>query len=325
MDWDQWRATATWDGGNITYGQAWNCLQDPTLPEAFRTAIAERSLTHAGLRKARQQAGGLNVGGTPLVVEAPRNRFLNLVSGRFTELLFERAYTDRLSAVGVTVGDVVGERNWVDFDLRADDPPGWHVPVNTKNAGMQFRKAQSFAGLDPEDCIPVAAYKAFAGGGGQDPHLLYVFLIDWGLIERLRDAFVDALSPAELLAFRLLACGKDLSMDAEDAFITATIQTRIDDLAVAVGYDLPGGFEPNFRAVSAAKVRNVLYADQQRTPGVYRRQPIRTEPAVHISITDETVPFGEVIDRWMSSPARRAELVAGLTATGSMPIPTPVL
>lgn len=34
------------------------------------------------------------------------------------------------------------------------------LPMNTKNAGARFREAKKLVGLDPDDCIPIPAYKA---------------------------------------------------------------------------------------------------------------------------------------------------------------------
>jgi hypothetical protein len=35
------------------------------------------------------------------------------------------------------------------------------LPINIKNAGTRFLNAKSLVGLDPEDCIPIPAYKAY--------------------------------------------------------------------------------------------------------------------------------------------------------------------
>ena len=44
-----------------------------------------------------------------------------------------------------------------DFTLREGD---LELPVNVKNAGTRFEKAAELVGLDPNDCIPIPAYKA---------------------------------------------------------------------------------------------------------------------------------------------------------------------
>ena len=57
--------------------------------------------------------------------------------------------------------------------------------------------AATHVGLSPEDTIPMATYKTFGALEAPIAPLLYVFMVDWTLLERLREAYWNALSEAE--------------------------------------------------------------------------------------------------------------------------------
>jgi hypothetical protein len=251
-------------------------------------------------------------------------RFANLVSGRFTELMFEDTYRDRLAAVGVSLEEAVAERSFLDFRLTpSDEGEDFALSVNVKNAGRQMRRAQQFFGLEPEDTIPMATYKAFGAANAGIPPLIYVFLVDWTLLERLRETYwLEVLTEDERTAFRLLTSFKGFPRNLEDDFITATVDDRLDQLRAGVGYaditELP------FRAISAARCHSIFYELHDRSPYVYV-QRMNTDPNVHISVSRETVLFSEVIAENLSSPDQRAALLEGLQRTKKMEIPNPVL
>jgi hypothetical protein len=185
-----------------------------------------------------------------------------------------------------------------------------------------MRQAQQFFGLAPEDTIPMSTYKAFGADAADIPPLLYVYLIDWDLLERLRAAYWETLSADEKVVFQALTSFKGLSRNLEDDFITATVDQRMEALRDAVGY---GNVEElNFRAISAARCHSIFYEQHERSPYVFVRK-MNTDPNVHISIDGETTPFGTVIDEHLSSPETRAALLAGLSNTRSMLIPDPPL
>jgi hypothetical protein len=189
------------------------------------------------------------------------NRFANLVSGRFTELLFEYAYRPPLEAVGLRLDDATTDRSFLDYVIRG--PDGFELSVNVKNAGVQMREAQRFYGLDPDDTLPMASYKTFGVEQAAIPPLIYVYLVDWRLLPVLRSAYWQRLDTAEQTVFRLMTSFKGLPRDLQDAFINATVADRIDDLREAVGSsDAP---HDRFRVVSAARCAQIFYSDHDRS------------------------------------------------------------
>ncbi|MGI8460595.1 MAG: hypothetical protein ACR2OC_03010 [Solirubrobacterales bacterium] len=195
--------------------------------------------------------------------------------------------------------------------------------MNVKNAGRQMRQAQQFFGLDPEDTLPMATYKAFGSAAADIPPLIYAFLVDWTLLERLRETYWNgALSEDERTVFRLLTSFKGFSRNLEDDFITATVDRRFEDLRQGVGYEK--GFEPPFHAISAARCHAIFYEKHERSPYVYVRR-MQTDPNVHISVAAETVPFRDLIADHLSTPGKRADLLEGLDRTKSLPVPDPPL
>ena len=57
----------------------------------------------------------------------------------------------------------------VDFTIIEKD---LELPINVKNAGTRFENATSLVGIDPDDCIPIPAYKAY-DAIEKEPNLLY--------------------------------------------------------------------------------------------------------------------------------------------------------
>jgi len=108
--------------------------------------------------------------------------------------------------------------------------------------------------------------------------------------------------------------------DLEDAFVAATVERRLDRLLAEVGYaDLA---EPPFRVVSAARCHAIFYEHHERSPYVFIKR-METDPNVHISVNREPIPFQQLIDEHLATPALRAELLSGLTRTKTMDIPNP--
>jgi hypothetical protein len=252
------------------------------------------------------------------------NRFANLVSGRFTEILFSLAFRKGIEALGLALVPTFEKRDWHDYLIEGDGGR-FRLAVNLKNAGVQFRDAQSFVGMAPEDTLPIATYKIFGSSAKEDQlPLIYVYLVDWTLIPRLRRAYWDALSPSERRVFQLITSFKGMPRDLEDAFIEATVADRIEALTVGVGYD-PGRLaELPFRVISGARCKAIFYRNHDRSPYVFL-QRMDTDPNVHVSVRAETLQFAEFAERWLGSPQRRQELLAGLRKTAPMEIPDPPL
>ena len=87
-----------------------------------------------------------------------------------------------------------------DFTLREGD---LELPINIKNAGTRFERAQDLVRLDPNDCVPIPSYKAHAAIEAL-PSLLYVVSVDYDLVPRLASTLPGLLSRDEQIAWDLL-------------------------------------------------------------------------------------------------------------------------
>jgi len=179
----------------------------------------------------------------------------------------------------------------VDFIIHEGD--GEDLPVNIKNAGTPFNRARDLVGLDPEDCIPIPAYKANAAVEAV-PNLLYVVSVDYDLLSVLDDMLPKLLTRDEMIAWDLLNKYAGARVrSAEDVFVTAMVSKYWDQLSFAVS-DSP------FHVVSARKAIRILQTKPHRTPGIGLRAwgtGASAEVNVHISIREETKPWQEIADR----------------------------
>lgn len=343
---EQWQRVTTWPG-SLPRAEELLELLEKVPSESFQRQLAGKlgatEILKAALaqRLARELGGDLDavaaryrdvVGTTPRPATLERllrhgverrtwnNNFANLVSGRFTELLFERTFEPALNAVRVELLDATTERSFRDYVL-AVPSEAFELSVNVKNAGVQMREAERFFGLDPEDTIPMATYKAF-GAQAVVGELLYVFLVDWELLSRLRVGYWESLCEVERQVFQAFASLRGFSRALEDAFMAATVEERLADLQAAVGYEQAPA--DRFRTISAARCGRIFYEDHERSPYVYRRR-MQTDPNVHISVAEETVPFEAVIERHLSTPERREDFIEALRGTTTMAIPDPPL
>jgi len=96
---------------------------------------------------------------------------------RFLELLDELC--DDQS--NLTYSDDRDTRSLTDFVLKKGED---ELPINVKNAGTRFERAQDLVGLDPNDCLPIPAYKAHAALE-VSLNLLYVISVDYALLDNL--------------------------------------------------------------------------------------------------------------------------------------------
>lgn len=191
--------------------EVWKLLNADTLPARFREEVARRSVVAGPLRAGLAQslsAQGLagdrlltklkeTIGrrirsstvGKLLVFRVERTqwkaRFANLVSGRFTELVFERTFRSALESLELRLIEETVGHTYVDY--RIEGSHGFALAVNLKNAGVQYREAARWVGLDPEDTLPIATYKIFGSEVAATPPLVYIYLVDWTLLERLRE------------------------------------------------------------------------------------------------------------------------------------------
>lgn len=330
QDFDQaaWQRATSWpDDSPPTAVEAWRLFGGEEMPEPIRAAakVASAATSMNLMKKGRREEEAGISGGAMTRAESRsvwNNRFTNLLSGRFTEVIFARAYAPALSAVGLELLEETEQRNFLDFRVIQEDEE-FDLAINVKNAGVQFQSAERFVGLAPADTLPIATYKIFGSEFAGAPALIYVYLVDWGLLQRLRRFFFfECLNESERRAFQLMANFKGIRKDLEDAFIESTVADRISSLAAGVGYDLGYLDEMPFRAVSGARCRQIFYENPGRSPYVYLTR-MNTDPNTHLSVEADTKRFDVFIEEHLSSPDRRLDLIDGLKRVKLVEIPDP--
>lgn len=211
IDQPKWQALTTWPGDvpAPSYSATWENLTDSRLPQTFVEAV--QTIDHPFLGRLQREANAAShLVGEPVLERGKtwNNRFANLVSGRFTERLFYQTYESELVQVGLALEETTAKRGWLDY-LITDPADGFSLGINVKNAGVQFRAATERVGLTPEDTFPIATYKIF-GSTVKETHvpLVYVYLVDWNLLARLRLAYWSALNEREKAIFRMMTSFK---------------------------------------------------------------------------------------------------------------------
>ena len=300
-----------------------------TLRAGFVQTLANEGRTDAEITQEHRDLTGRGITAATVATlrqarvegAAWKIRFTNLVSGRFTELAFERAFAPRLAEVGLRLTEETRLRNFLDYRIATGDD--FEIAVNLKNAGVQYRDSLKWVGLEPEDTLPVATYKIFGSEAVGIPPLIYVYLVDWTLLARLRDAYWSGVLTDEgRTAFQMLTSVKGVPRNVEDAFIECTVGDNLGDLMASVGYARPDLTDLPFRAISAAKCRRIFYDLHERSPYVYK-QRMNTDPNVHLSVQGDTIAFRDLVDKYLAEPKARATLLAELAKTKEVTIPAP--
>lgn len=185
------------------------------------------------------------------------------------------------------------EHSLRDFTIMEGDV---ELPINVKNAGTRFENANQLVGLEPDDCIPIPAYKAHAAldSSGFTPNFLYVISVDYDLIKLLDVTLPKLFSDDEAIVWDLLNkhTGK-LVRDAEDLLIGRIVRKHWPELQTMVN-DKP------FHVISARRAITILQTIPKRTPGIGQRAwgtAARGEVNVHISVKTETKHWSEVAER----------------------------
>ena len=178
----------------------------------------------------------------------------------------------------------------VDFSLHEGTTT---VPVNVKNAGTRFENAKKLVDLDPDDCVPIPAYKAFEAIE-KEPNLVYIIAIDYSLVGRIKKHLIPLMTVEERLVWNLLNeyYGKYVR-DAEDRFVYSIVAQHWDQFS-------QHHRTPDFRVISARKAIRILKTLPKRTPGIGLRAwgtGARAEVNVHIDVSTETKPWSEVNQR----------------------------
>lgn len=209
---------------------------------------------------------------------------------RFVELL-DQLCDER---PGLTYSDDRGARHSLkDFTIHEN---GYDLPINIKNAGTRFEQALRLVGVEPDDCIPIPAYKAY-GALEVLPDLLYVISVDYDLITKLNKFLPATLTRDEMIVWDLLNVysGKNIK-DAEDTFIFTTVKKHWEKMK-GIALSNP------FHVISARKSVRILQTKPQRTPGIGLKAwgtGANAEVNVHVCISDDTTPWTSVRERMVS-------------------------
>lgn len=167
------------------------------------------------------------------------------------------------------------------------------LPINVKVASTRFEKSNDLVGLEPDDCIPIPAYKAY-GALESVPNLLYVVAVDYTLISTVDKLLESLLSEPETLAWAMINAYEGARVRrAEDAFISTIVKQHWDKFKAAVQ-------GTSFHAISARKAIRILQTMPKRTPGLGLRAwgtGAAAEVNVHISIAADTKPWEQVASR----------------------------
>jgi hypothetical protein len=214
--------------------------------------------------------------------------FQNLVVGTIAEGLFHSVQLAPLEKHGFQIVDYheAGENR--DYGIQK---MGLELPINVKTASTLFRNARKTVGLDPEDCVPISAYKAL-GAADRVPDLLYVDLVDFNLREKV-DGFIESLTGHEEILWDLFSWhGGSGAKKAQDRYIRLLFEARRPELQTFVGD------ASKFRAISAKKVIAIMREKPRRVPGLGIKAAgtgaFVAEVNVHVSVRGETEPWENV-------------------------------
>ncbi len=220
----------------------------------------------------------------------------NPITKMFPAAVTERQFLDQLDLLREArpAVDYRDERftghTLVDFTLIECDR---ELPVNVKNAGTRFENAASLVGLDPDDCIPIPAYKAY-DAIEKEPNLIYAICIDYILISKIERNLLPRLSAEEASVWKILSkYTGPLIRDAEDRFVYSMVDRHWEEFSFEVPL-------PVFRVISARKAIRILQKKPKRTPGVGLRAwgtGANAEVNVHISVSNETKQWEEIQSR----------------------------
>jgi hypothetical protein len=111
---------------------------------------------------------------------------------------------------------------------------------------MRFENAANLVGLDPDDCIPIPAYKAY-DAIEKKPNLLYAICIDYTLLTKIKKNIFSHFSPDESFVWEILSNYAGTSVrDAEDRFVYSIVNRHWEQFSQHVPC-------PVFHIISARK------------------------------------------------------------------------
>jgi hypothetical protein len=266
-----------------------------SVEEAARVLYEKSSQT---LAKSRESVSSFtSVGFLSLIPPRERtgsaeNAITKLFPATITEHRFMEA-VDELHLIRPTItyrDERETGHKYTDLTLAEKDA---ELPINIKVASTRFEKAKKLVDLDPDDCVPIPAYKAH-GAVEEFPNILYVVAVDYRLIGRLATGLRPLLDENERIVWDLLSrSGGSQLRNAEDAFVFSTVKKywpALRDFAA----DVP------FHVISARKALRILQTKPHRTPGIGLRAwgtSARGEVNVHLSIIEDMTPWSVVSSR----------------------------
>jgi hypothetical protein len=164
------------------------------------------------------------------------------------------------------------------------------LPVNVKVASTRFERSAQLVGLQPNDCVPIPAYKANAAVE-KYPNLIYAISVDFEMLGILRSELPKLLSTEESLVWDLITrYAGSHTRDAEDLFVFEIVRKHWERLKFLI--------KPNpFHIISARKAIRVLQTKPERTPGIGMRgwgTGASAEVNVHVSLAADTTPWDNV-------------------------------
>lgn len=258
-----------------------DALKDLGIPEGW--------IIHAEILRAAESAGDEPCLPDPL--EKQKLGFQNLIVGTLAERVFREDHLAGLEPDGFEVVDYheAGENR--DYGLQRD---GLELPINVKVASTLFRNAQTVVSLDPEDCVPISAYKAL-GAAERVPNLVYVDLVDFTLREKV-DGFMNGLDGALGIGWHLLSWYRGTGIRAaEDRYFDVLFERRAADLKELVPP------VTQFRVISAKRVLAILRHLPRRVPGLgvpgAGTGGFSAEVNVHVSVSSEMVAWNDIAEQ----------------------------
>jgi len=216
----------------------------------------------------------------------------NPITKMFPAAITEERFIEHLESLReqrqrVEYSDDRDSRSLTDFTIYEGQET---LPLNIKSAATPFRNSKQLVGLDPDDCIPIPAYKAHAALDVM-PNLLYIISVDYDLVIQLDEMLSRLLDREEQITWALLnAFIGARSRDAEDMFVYSMTRKNWTDLK-ELSKDKP------FNVISARKAIRILQKDPQRTPGIGLRAwgtGASAEVNVHVSIRQDTKDWHDV-------------------------------
>lgn len=283
-----------WVGAQIAKAQV--ALRAGADKESTARALYESSsLT---LTRSREIVDGLRDAEYEFYLE-PRKKTgsaENPITKLFPAAVTERQFLDQLEKLRKVRSsiDYRDERftghTLVDFTILEE---GSELPINVKNAGTRFENAASLVGIDPDDCIPIPAYKAY-DAIEKEPNLIYAICIDYTLSSKIERGLLTRFSREEASVWSVLSkYSGSLVRDAEDRFIYSMVNRHWENFSGHVSI-------PVFRIISARKAIRILQKFPKRTPGIGLRAwgtGASAEVNVHIAVSEETKQWQEIHSR----------------------------